>query len=383
MSNSSMHSKLSQSELEQLAQKIKQWGQELGFQKVGITDLDLQKHEATLQKWLDKGYHGEMGFMERHGMLRARPAELHPGSVRAISVRMNYLPAEAGFAKTLNNDRLGYISRYALGRDYHKLLRKRLKQLGDRIKAEFDDADFRPFVDSAPILERPLAEKAGLGWTGKHTLILDKDSGSWFFLGELLINLPLPTDKPVQEACGSCSACMTICPTQAIVAPYELDARRCISYLTIELKGSIPEDLRPLMGNRIYGCDDCQLICPWNRYAQLTDEADFNPRHYLHTPELLSLWQWDEDTFNERLQGSPIRRIGHECWLRNIAVALGNAQADATVIEALEWRSGEVSAMVQEHIDWALERQRSGAAQVTQQLKRLVRAVSKGLPRDA
>ncbi|WP_253183606.1 tRNA epoxyqueuosine(34) reductase QueG [Idiomarina sp. MD25a] len=383
MSNSSMHSSLSQAELEQLAQKIKQWGQELGFQKVGITDLDLQKHEATLQKWLDKGYHGEMGFMERHGMLRARPAELHPGSVRAISVRMNYLPAEAGFAKTLNNDRLGYISRYALGRDYHKLLRKRLKQLGDKIKAEFTDTDFRPFVDSAPILERPLAEKAGLGWTGKHTLILDKDSGSWFFLGELLINLPLPIDSPVEEACGSCSACMTICPTQAIVAPYELDARRCISYLTIELKGSIPEELRPLMGNRIYGCDDCQLICPWNRYAQLTDEADFNPRHYLHTPELLTLWQWDEETFNARLQGSPIRRIGHECWLRNIAVALGNAQADADVIEALEWRSGQVSEMVQEHIDWALDRQRSGAAQVTQQLKRLVRAVSKGLPRDA
>ncbi|OIN01574.1 tRNA epoxyqueuosine(34) reductase QueG [Idiomarina sp. MD25a] len=378
-----MHSSLSQAELEQLAQKIKQWGQELGFQKVGITDLDLQKHEATLQKWLDKGYHGEMGFMERHGMLRARPAELHPGSVRAISVRMNYLPAEAGFAKTLNNDRLGYISRYALGRDYHKLLRKRLKQLGDKIKAEFTDTDFRPFVDSAPILERPLAEKAGLGWTGKHTLILDKDSGSWFFLGELLINLPLPIDSPVEEACGSCSACMTICPTQAIVAPYELDARRCISYLTIELKGSIPEELRPLMGNRIYGCDDCQLICPWNRYAQLTDEADFNPRHYLHTPELLTLWQWDEETFNARLQGSPIRRIGHECWLRNIAVALGNAQADADVIEALEWRSGQVSEMVQEHIDWALDRQRSGAAQVTQQLKRLVRAVSKGLPRDA
>lgn len=378
-----MYSSLSYTELEQLAQKIKQWGRELGFQKVGIADLDLQKHEATLQNWLDKGYHGEMGFMERHGMLRARPAELHPGSVRAISVRMNYLPAEAGFAKTLNNDRLGYISRYALGRDYHKLLRKRLKQLGDKIKAEFADTDFRPFVDSAPIMERPLAEKAGLGWTGKHTLILDKDSGSWFFLGELLINLPLPTDSPVEEACGSCSACMTICPTQAIVAPYELDARRCISYLTIELKGSIPEDLRPLMGNRIYGCDDCQLICPWNRYAQLTDEADFNPRHYLHTPELLALWQWDEETFDQRLQGSPIRRIGHECWLRNIAVALGNAQADAEVIEALEWRSGQVSEMVQEHIDWALDRQRSGAAQVTQQLKRLVRAVSKGLPRDA
>ena len=378
-----MYSSLSYTELEQLAQKIKQWGRELGFQKVGIADLDLQKHEATLQNWLDKGYHGEMGFMERHGMLRARPAELHPGSVRAISVRMNYLPAEAGFAKTLNNDRLGYISRYALGRDYHKLLRKRLKQLGDKIKAEFADTDFRPFVDSAPIMERPLAEKAGLGWTGKHTLILDKDSGSWFFLGELLINLPLPIDSPVEEACGNCSACMTICPTQAIVAPYELDARRCISYLTIELKGSIPEDLRPLMGNRIYGCDDCQLICPWNRYAQLTDEADFNPRHYLHTPELLALWQWDEETFDQRLQGSPIRRIGHECWLRNIAVALGNARANADVIEALEWRSGQVSEMVQEHIDWALDRQRSGAAQVTQQLKRLVRAVSKGLPRDA
>ena len=378
-----MYSSLSYTELEQLAQKIKQWGRELGFQKVGIADLDLQKHEATLQNWLDKGYHGEMVFMERHGMLRARPAELHPGSVRAISVRMNYLPAEAGFAKTLNNDRLGYISRYSLGRDYHKLLRKRLKQLGDKIKAEFADTDFRPFVDSAPIMERPLAEKAGLGWTGKHTLILDKDSGSWFFLGELLINLPLPIDSPVEEACGSCSACMTICPTQAIVAPYELDARRCISYLTIELKGSIPEDLRPLMGNRIYGCDDCQLICPWNRYAQLTDEADFNPRHYLHTPELLALWQWDEETFDQRLQGSPIRRIGHECWLRNIAVALGNAQANADVIEALEWRSGQVSEMVQEHIDWALDRQRSGAAQVTQQLKRLVRAVSKGLPRDA
>jgi epoxyqueuosine reductase len=345
--------------------------------------LDLSRHEASLQEWLDKGYHGEMGFMERHGMLRARPAELHPGSVRAISVRMNYLPVEAGFAKTLNDSHKAFISRYALGRDYHKLLRKRLKQLGDKIKAQFDNTDFRPFVDSAPIMERPLAEKAGLGWTGKHTLILDRDSGSWFFLGELLINLPLPVDQPVEEGCGSCTACMTICPTQAIVGPYELDARRCISYLTIELRGSIPEELRPLMGNRIYGCDDCQLICPWNRYAQLTDEADFNPRQYLHRPQLLALWQWDEETFKTRLEGSPIRRIGFECWLRNLAVALGNADADAEIIAALEWRSGEVSDMVQEHIDWALERQRSGAAKVTQQLKRLVRVVEKGLPRDA
>ncbi|MAK72298.1 MAG: tRNA epoxyqueuosine(34) reductase QueG [Idiomarinaceae bacterium] len=374
---------LSEPQLQQLASDIKRWGHELGFQKVGIADLDLSRHEASLQEWLDKGYHGEMGFMERHGMLRARPAELHPGSVRAISVRMNYLPVEAGFAKTLNDSNKAFISRYALGRDYHKLLRKRLKQLGDKIKAQFDDTDFRPFVDSAPIMERPLAEKAGLGWTGKHTLILDRDSGSWFFLGELLINLPLPVDQPVEEGCGSCTACMTICPTQAIVGPYELDARRCISYLTIELRGSIPEELRPLMGNRIYGCDDCQLICPWNRYAQLTDEADFNPRQYLHSPQLLALWQWDEETFKTRLEGSPIRRIGFECWLRNLAVALGNADADAEIIAALEWRSGEVSDMVQEHIDWALERQRSGAAKVTQQLKRLVRVVEKGLPRDA
>ena len=374
---------LTEQQLAQLATDIKRWGAELGFQKVGIADLDLSRHEASLQDWLDKGYHGEMEFMERHGMLRARPAELHPGSVRAISVRMNYLPVEAGFAKTLNDSNKAFISRYALGRDYHKLMRKRLKQLGDKIKAAFDGTDFRPFVDSAPIMERPLAEKAGLGWTGKHTLILDRDSGSWFFLGELLINLPLPVDQPVEEGCGSCTACITICPTQAIVGPYELDARRCISYLTIELRGAIPEHLRPLIGNRIYGCDDCQLICPWNRYAQLTDEADFNPRQYLHSPELLTLWQWDEQTFLERLEGSPIRRIGFDCWLRNLAVALGNANADVTIIEALEQRSGEVSDKVQEHIDWALERQRSGVAKTTQQLKRLVRAVEKGLPRDA
>lgn len=368
---------------QQLADDIKRWGAELGFQKVGITDLDLSKHEATLQQWLDNGYHGEMDFMERHGMLRARPAELHPGSVRAISVRMNYLPVEAGFAKTLKDGSKGYISRYALGRDYHKLMRKRLKQLGDRIQSEFDGTDFRPFVDSAPIMERPLAEKAGLGWTGKHTLILDRDSGSWFFLGELLINLPLPVDEPVEEGCGSCTACMTICPTQAIVAPYELDARRCISYLTIELRGAIPEEFRPLIGNRIYGCDDCQLICPWNRYAQLTDENDFSPRQELHSPQLLELWTWTEQQFLDNLQGSPIRRIGYECWLRNLAVALGNAPSDAAIIEALENKTEGVTDMVREHIDWALERQRTGVAEVTKQLKRLVRAVEKGLPRDA
>jgi len=396
---------------QQLANQIKAWGEALGFQKVGITDLDLSKHEQHLQDWLAKGYHGEMEYMERHGDLRTHPELLHPGSVRVISVRMNYLPAEAGFAKTLKNPRLGYISRYALGRDYHKLLRKRLKQLGDKIKAEFEDTDFRPFVDSAPILERPLAEKAGLGWTGKHSLILDEKGGSWFFLGELLINLPLPIDQPVAEKCGSCTACMTICPTQAIVEPYVIDARRCISYLTIELKSAIPEEFRPLMGNRIYGCDDCQLICPWNRYAQLTDEQDFSPRQNLHAPELLDLWAWDEATFLKQTEGSPIRRIGFERWRRNLAVALGNADvvsADAPdanhdIIAALArvLAAADTSPMVAEHIEWALTQQQtkseyakahlSGAVQrvvpaankASKQVKRLVRAVEKGLPRDA
>ncbi|MGX5915331.1 tRNA epoxyqueuosine(34) reductase QueG [Aliidiomarina sp. Khilg15.8] len=369
-----------------LATNIKRWGKALGFQDVGIADIDLSQHRAALQSWLDKNYHGEMEYMARHADLRTRPDQLHPGSVRAICVRMDYLPKGARFAQVLKNPRLGYVSRYALGRDYHKLMRKRLKQLGDKIKAEFEDADFRPFVDSAPILERPLALKAGLGWIGKHTLILDAKDGSWFFLGELLINLPLPVDTPQEEKCGKCTACITICPTQAIVEPYLLDARRCISYLTIELKGSIPTEFRRPMGNRIYGCDDCQLICPWNRYATPTDEKDFHPRSKLHAPELLELWSWSEDEFLDNTAGSPIRRIGHECWLRNIAVALGNAPPSAEVVAALQRRSGEVTAMVQEHIDWALDEQARKAAQddrPSQQIKRLVRVVEKGLPRDA
>ncbi|WP_417657016.1 tRNA epoxyqueuosine(34) reductase QueG [Pseudidiomarina aestuarii] len=367
----------------QLAADIKQWGAELGFQKVGITDLDLAAEQEALQRWLDAGMHGEMDYMERHRELRANPDQLHPGAVRAISVRMNYLPAEAGFARTLKNPRLGYISRYALGRDYHKVMRKRLKQLGERIQAACADLDFRPFVDSAPIMERPLAVKAGLGWTGKHTLVLDENGGSWFFLGELLVNLPLPVDQPVEEKCGTCKACMTICPTQAIVEPYVLDARRCISYLTIELKNSIPEEFRPLIGNRIYGCDDCQLICPWNRYAHLTDENDFSPRANLLAPELLELWQWDEATFLKQTEGSPIRRIGFERWSRNLAVALGNAPADDDIIQALEARRSEASEMVQEHIDWALESQRKAEHKTEKQVLRLVRAVERGLPRDA
>ncbi len=322
-------------------------------------------------------------------MMRARPHELQPGTLRVISVRMNYLPAHAFFAKTLKNPQLGYISRYALGRDYHKLLRNRLKRLGEMIQeyCEGIDINFRPFVDSAPILERPLAAKAGIGWVGKHSLILNQEAGSWFFLGELLIALPLPVDKPLEEQCGRCVACMTTCPTGAIVEPYVVDARRCISYLTIELESAIPEEFRPLMGNRIYGCDDCQMICPWNRFSQLTNEDDFSPRQKLHTPKLIELFQWDEPTFLKITEGSAIRRIGHLRWLRNISVALGNAPYEAQIIPLLESRLG-MSDVLDEHIVWAvkqqLEKRGENAIEIqTSQQKRLIRAVEKGLPRDA
>ncbi|MFU2147903.1 tRNA epoxyqueuosine(34) reductase QueG [Hafnia paralvei] len=376
-------------DLNQLAQHIKQWGQSLGFQQVGICDTDLSVEEPRLKAWLDKQYHGEMAWMERHGMMRARPHELQPGTLRVISVRMNYLPAHAFFAKTLKNPQLGYISRYALGRDYHKLLRNRLKRLGEMIQeyCEGIDINFRPFVDSAPILERPLAAKTGIGWVGKHSLILNQEAGSWFFLGELLIDLPLPVDKPLEEQCGRCVACMTTCPTGAIVEPYVVDARRCISYLTIELESAIPEEFRPLMGNRIYGCDDCQMICPWNRFSQLTNEDDFSPRQKLHTPELIELFQWDEPTFLKITEGSAIRRIGHLRWLRNISVALGNAPYEAQIIPLLESRLG-MSDVLDEHIVWAvkqqLEKRGENAIEIqTSQQKRLIRAVEKGLPRDA
>ncbi|MEH2922548.1 tRNA epoxyqueuosine(34) reductase QueG [Samsonia erythrinae] len=374
-------------DLNELAQHIKQWGKALGFQQVGICDTDLSAEEPRLQAWLDKQYHGEMEWMARHGMLRARPHELLPGTLRVISVRMNYLPAKAAFASTLKNPQLGYVSRYALGRDYHKLLRQRLKKLGDQIQAYCGDLNFRPFVDSAPIIERPLAAKAGLGWVGKHSLILNRESGSWFFLGELLIDLPLPIDQPQEEQCGRCVACLTTCPTGAIVAPYTVDARRCISYLTIELEGPIPEEFRPLMGNRIYGCDDCQLICPWNRFSQLTDEADFSPRAALHTPELLTLFSWSEEKFLRITEGSAIRRIGHLRWLRNIAVALGNAPYQDNIVLALQARLGE-NELLDEHIHWALHQQleRRASQEIDiqpAQKKRLTRAVEKGLPRDA
>lgn len=380
-------------DLNLLAQNIKLWGTELGFQQIGICDTDLSLEEPRLQAWLDKQYHGEMAWMEKYGMMRARPHELVPGTLRVISVRMNYLPTNAAFARTLNNPEQGYISRYALGRDYHKVLRQRLKKLGEKITQHCQQyeyqgiVNFRPFVDSAPIMERPLAVKAGLGWVGKHSLVINNQAGSWFFLGELLIDLPLPTDNPVEEQCGKCVACMTTCPTGAIVAPYTIDARRCISYLTIELEGAIPEEFRSLMGNRIYGCDDCQLICPWNRFSSLTDEEDFTPRRALHTPELLDLFQWNEDKFLRITEGSPIRRIGYLRWLRNISVALGNAPYQDKIILALQERFG-LSDVLDEHLNWAIaqqmtKREKKEIKIQTSQQKRLVRAITKGLPRDA
>jgi epoxyqueuosine reductase len=389
---------LSVNQLAELAREIKQWGKNLGFAHIGIADVDLSEHEDDLQAWLDKGYHGDMGYMANHGMMRARPAELHPGCIRVISARMDYLPPDAGFASNLTDPNLAYISRYAGGRDYHKLMRQRLKQLGEKIAShcqslEFNDTDFRPFVDSAPILERPLAEKAGLGWTGKHSLILHPDAGSWFFLGELLINLPLPTDVPIKDGCNTCVACIKSCPTDAIVAPYVVDARRCISYLTIELQTAIPEEFRPLIGNRIYGCDDCQLVCPVNAKAPLTQETDFHTRAKLIQPDLLSLFAWSESAFLSNTEGSAIRRIGHKRWLRNIAVALGNAPASDDIIAALTQKAqtDEVDALVIEHIEWAINQQQAKLAEqalaiiepLSRKTQRVIRSVQKGLPRDA
>ncbi|WP_045418964.1 tRNA epoxyqueuosine(34) reductase QueG [Vibrio campbellii] len=372
---------------EQLAQQIKIWGKELGFQKVGICDVDLSEHEAALQKWLDAGYHGSMDWMARHGMMRARPNELLLGTVRVISVRMDYLPPEAKFASNLANKNHAYISRYALGRDYHKLVRKQLNKLGKLIEQEVGQYGYRPFVDSAPILERPLAQKAGLGWTGKHSLILDKDCGSWFFLGELLIDLPLPVDEPSVDQCDKCKACITSCPTQAIVDEKVVDARRCISYLTIEFDGVIPEEFRKPMGNRIYGCDDCQLVCPWNRYADITEQEDFHRRDSFEDPDLVTMFNWDEATFLKQMEGSAIRRIGHLQWLRNISVALGNTEYSQRTIDALEARRGE-SELLDEHINWALGQQLSQiptaeSDSIETKKKRLIRIVEKGLPRDA
>ena len=342
----------------QLAQHIKQWGRALGFAEVGIADCDLSAAETGLLAWLDQAFHGEMDYMAAHGVKRSRPADLVPGTLRIISVRLDYFPPAAADPHAVMADAdAAYLARYALGRDYHKVLRNRLQSLAEKISAEVGAHHFRVFTDSAPVLEVALAEKSGLGWRGKHTLLLNRKHGSWFFLGEIYTDLPLPVDAPESNHCGTCQACIDICPTQAIVAPYSLDARRCISYLTIELKGSIPPELRPLMGNRIYGCDDCQLVCPWNRFAQTAELADFEVRNGLDSARLLDLFAWSEADFNERLAGSPIRRIGHERWLRNIAVALGNAPSSPAIQTALENQTNHPSALVREHVAWALSRQ--------------------------
>ena len=340
-----------------LAQRIKNWGRTLGFADIGIGTAELSADEAHLLAWLDAGHHGDMDYMQRHGTRRSRPAELVPGTLRIISARMNYWPPQSHEPEDILADPTrGYVSRYALGRDYHKLMRQRLQRLADRISAEIGPFGYRAFSDSAPVLEKALAQQAGLGWIGKHTNLIDRHSGSWFFLGELYTDLPLPADGAGANHCGTCHACIDACPTGAIVAPYTLDARLCISYLTIELRGSIPEQLRPLIGNRIYGCDDCQLVCPWNRFATLTQEPDFAPRHALDGAGLAELFGWSENEFQERTSGSAIRRIGHEAWLRNIAVALGNAPTTAETVAALQTRRDHPSALVREHVGWALAR---------------------------
>lgn len=376
----------SEIDYEQLVSQIKQWGLELGFNQIGISDIDLSEHEQYLQDWLDNQYHGEMDYMHRHGMKRARPAELHPGTIRAISARMDYLPEDANISASLQDPNKAYISRYAMGRDYHKIIRKRLKKLGDRIKDHCNDLNFRPFVDSAPVLERPLAAKAGLGWVGKHSLLLNESAGSFFFLGELLINLPLPVDSPVADQCGSCNACIKICPTGAIVAPFVVDSRRCISYLTIELKEAIPESLREQIGNRIYGCDDCQLVCPWNQYASSTAEEDFTIRNSLNNADLLTLFDWDEQTFQRNMAGSAIYRIGYQSWQRNIAVALGNAPFSKEILQSLRNKLQHSSKLVREHIDWAIKRQiekQKGLKKPQDSLtKKLIRTVDKIIPDD-
>jgi epoxyqueuosine reductase len=339
-----------------LARSIKEWGRALGFQAVGVADTDLAEPERRLLDWLAAGFHGEMAYMARHGTRRSRPATLVPGTLRVISARMDYLPPDDDPQRQLGDPAAAYVSRYALGRDYHKVLRARLQRLAERIAAVVGPFGYRVFVDSAPVLEKALAARAGLGWIGKHTNLIARGAGSWFFLGEIYTDLPLPVDAPVRDHCGSCSACIDVCPTRAIVAPYRLDARLCISYLTIELDGPIPLELRPLLGNRIYGCDDCQLVCPWNRFARPAGEADFQPGNGLDSAMLCALFAWDEAEFLRRTEGSAIRRIGHVRWLRNLAVALGNSRGGPDIERALRGRADHPSPLVREHVAWALAR---------------------------
>jgi epoxyqueuosine reductase len=355
------------SDFSSLAQRIKDWGRELGFDAVGISGIDLSGAEPGLQAWLNAGYHGGMDYMARHGTKRARPAELVPGTLSVVSVRMNYATDAEDAEANLQHGERAYISRYALGRDYHKVLRNRLQDLTERIQAEIGKFGYRAFTDSAPVLEVEIAKRAGIGWRGKHTLLLNREAGSYFFLGEIYTDLPLPHDAPGSDHCGNCTACIDACPTRAIIAPYKVDARRCISYLTIELKEAIPEEFRPLIGNRVYGCDDCQLCCPWNRFAKLSPEQDFKVRNGLDDVTLVELFAWSKQAFEDRLAGSAIRRIGHERWLRNIAVGLGNAPGSSAVIAALNAQRDHASALVREHVAWALEQHQRKNQQAQQQ----------------
>jgi epoxyqueuosine reductase len=339
----------------QLAVDIKRWGQALGFAEIGITDTELGSAEHEHQAWIEKGFHGEMHYMAKHGTKRTRPTELVPNTKRIISARLDYKPPNAKDSwEVIHQPNQAFISRYALGRDYHKVVRQKLQQLCNQIASATQAMEYRVFTDSAPVLEVALAEKAGLGWRGKHTLLINKDHGSWFFLGEIYTDLPLPIDAPASAHCGTCNACLDICPTKAIVAPYEVDARRCISYLTIELKAAIPVEFRKLIGNRVYGCDDCQLICPWNKFAETSKETDFHVRHGLDDIDLVTCFAWTEAEFQQKMAGSAIYRIGYVQWLRNIAVGLGNAPTSASVIQALQMRMDDASLLVREHVAWAL-----------------------------
>lgn len=364
--------------LQTLTNNVKQWGYELGFQQLGITDINLSAYSDYFLHWLDNHYHGEMQWMERHASKRLQPQTLLPETIRVISVRMNYLPVESSQVSTLKDSNKAYISRYALGRDYHKLIRKRLQLLAKKVEHDFQQIQNsvkpviqRPFVDSAPILEKALAEKAGLGWIGKNTLLINQQAGSWFFLGEIYTNIPLPVDDHLESNhCGDCSACLKVCPTDAFVAPYQLDASRCISYLTIELKGPIPTVFREAIGNRVFGCDDCQIICPWNKFAQTSEESDFTPRHKLQSSDLITLFLWREEEFLKYTQGSAIRRVGYERWLRNLAVGLGNADSSPDIISALKSRRDFPSELVREHIDWAIKQQQKVNRKRRRKIKR-------------
>jgi len=346
----------------ELSSDIKRWGLELGFNHIGITDTDLHAAEAMHQAWIEKGFHGDMDYMAKHGVKRTRPAELVPNTIRVISARLDYLPPNAAdTTDILQTQDKAFISRYALGRDYHKVMRNKLQKLCNKIQTELaqyepSHFEYRAFTDSAPVLEVALAEKAGLGWRGKHTLLINKNHGSWFFLGEIYTNLPLSIDQPAQNHCGTCTSCMEVCPTAAITAPYEVDARRCISYLTIELKGNIPVELRPLIGNRVYGCDDCQLFCPWNKFAETAKETDFAVKHGLDDISLIDCFNWSEEEFKAKMAGSAIYRIGYAQWLRNIAVGLGNAKTSTQVIHALQARSNDNDEIVRDHVAWALNK---------------------------